>query len=172
MKNFFSSQDQTLMQVALEEAKKAFLLGEVPVGAVLAKKGQIIARAFNTVEEKQNPTAHAELLCIQRGAKNIGNWRLLDMVLYTTLEPCVMCGGAILLSRLKKVIWAAPDIRHGSHGSWINIFKKKHPTHSLEIVGGLCQEEAAHLMRFFFKKQRKKDLSKVERKTHSLSCGM
>ncbi len=156
MKNCFSIQDYVAMHRALEEAKKAFSLGEVPIGAVLTKEGQIIARAFNAMEEKQDPTAHAELLCIQKGAEKMGSWRLLDTILYTTLEPCVMCGGAILLSRLKKVIWAAPDIRHGSHGSWVNLFEKKHPTHSLEIIGGLCQEEAAHLMRFFFKKQRRK----------------
>lgn len=145
-----------MMKLALEEAKAAFEKEEVPVGAVLTHGEDILARAHNSMESKGDPTAHAEMLCIRKGADVLGDWRLLDATLYTTLEPCAMCGGAMLLSRLMRVVWAAPDLRHGAHGSWVDLFEKKHPTHQLEIVGGLYQDEAAKLMRLFFKRQRTK----------------
>lgn len=156
MANYFSMFDQKMMQEAFKEAKKAFDKDEVPVGAVLTLGDKIIARSHNLVESKKDPTAHAELLCIQKGAKIIQDWRLLKGTLYTTLEPCVMCGGAMLLARLARVVWAAPDLRHGANGSWIDLFRQKHPTHQLEIIGGLYQDEGGELMRLFFKRQRKK----------------
>lgn len=149
-----TSEDQLMMEEALLEAEKAFQVQEVPVGAVLVHKGKIIARAHNLMETTKDPTAHAEVLCIREGSKILGDWRLLDATLYTTLEPCAMCGGAILLSRLKKVVWGAPDLRHGAHGSWVDLFENKHPTHELEIVGGVLEEQSADLMRTFFKQQR------------------
>ena len=152
----FSIFDQKMMQLALEEAELAFNKEEVPVGAVLTLGDQVIARAHNSMEVKGDPTAHAEILCIRKGAEVMGDWRLLGVTLYTTLEPCVMCGGAMLLARITRVVWGAPDIRHGSNGSWIDLFEKKHPTHQLEIAGGLYEEEAANLMRLFFKRQRTK----------------
>jgi len=145
-----------MMKLALEEAKAAFEKEEVPVGAVLTLGEHILARAHNSMESKGDPTAHAEMLCIRKAADALGDWRLLGATLYTTLEPCAMCGGAMLLSRLTRVVWAAPDLRHGAHGSWVDLFEKKHPTHQLEIVGGLYQDEAAKLMRLFFKRQRTK----------------
>lgn len=145
-----------MMKEAFKEAEKAFGKGEVPVGAVLTLEDKVIARAHNLMEIRNDPTAHAEIICIRKGAKMIQNWRLLNTTLYTTLEPCAMCSGAILLARVTRVIWAAPDFRHGTHGSWINLFDHKHPTHQLDIVGGLYEDRAASLMRFFFKKQRKR----------------
>jgi len=154
MANHFSKFDQMMMEQALLEAKLAFEKEEVPVGAVLTLGDKIIARAHNLMEIKGDPTAHAEILCIRKGAEVIQDWRLLGATLYTTLEPCAMCGGAMLLARLSKVVWAAPDIRHGAHGSWVDLFEQKHPTHQLEIIGGLYKDKAANLMRLFFKRQR------------------
>lgn len=154
MTNHFSSEDHFMMEEAFLEAEKAFDKEEVPVGAVLSFEGKIIARSHNQMETRGDPTAHAEILCIREGAEVMGNWRLLGSVLYTTLEPCVMCAGALLLARVHKVIWAAPDKRHGAHGSFVDLFDKKHPTHKLEIEGGLFESRSAHLMRHFFKKRR------------------
>ena len=152
----FSTFDQQMMRLALEEAKLAFEKEEVPVGAVLTLGDQVIARAHNSMETKGDPTAHAEILCIRKASEAIGDWRLLGATLYTTLEPCAMCAGAMLLARITRVVWGAPDIRHGAHGSWVDLFEKKHPTHQIEIDGGLYQEDAANLMRLFFKRQRTK----------------
>jgi tRNA(adenine34) deaminase len=150
----FSLVDQKMMQEALKEAQKAFEKGEVPVGAILTFEGEILARAHNLMESEGDPTSHAEILCLRQGAQVLGDWRLLGATLYTTLEPCVMCGGALLLARVSRVIWGAPDIRHGSHGSWVDLFETKHPTHTLQIVGGLYEEASADLMRRFFKQMR------------------
>ncbi len=149
--------DLYFMQEALKEAKKAYESEEVPVGAVLVHEGQIIARGHNQVELLQDATAHAEVLCITAAASVVGNWRLADMTLYCTLEPCCMCAGALLASRVKRLVWAAPDVRLGANGSWIDVFSTKHPMHTLEIRSGVCAEEAADLMRRFFQERRKKD---------------
>ena len=156
-KQIFSNFDTEMMKEALLEAKKSFEKGEVPVGAVLVREQKIIARASNQMEELKDPSAHAEVLAIRSGAQVFGDWRLLETTLYTTLEPCLMCSGALLLARVGRVVWGAPDLRHGAHGSYINIFKMQHPTHSLRIEGGLLEEESATLMRGFFKIQRKRD---------------
>lgn len=161
MEFLFSAHDHLMMEEALREAERAFRRGEVPVGAVLTFKKKIISRAHNEVEESSDPTAHAEILSIQRGAACLGNWRLIDATLYTTLEPCAMCAGAMLLSRLGRVVWGARDTRHGAHGSWVDLFKERHPTHQLIIEGGLCKERASELMRSFFRQRRR---SKDEKK--------
>jgi len=150
----FSLNDLKFMGEALLEAQKAFECGEVPVGAVLVLEGQVIARSYNQMESQKDPSAHAELLCIRKGAQVLGDWRLLDTILYTTLEPCLMCAGALLLSRVKRIIWGAPDLRHGANGSFLNVFEAKHPTHEVFIEGGLMEEEAGKLMREFFKRRR------------------
>lgn len=150
----FTHFDTLAMTEALNEAQKAFDKDEVPVGAVLALEGRIIARAHNLVETKADASAHAELLCIQKGAHILGDWRLQGATLYTTLEPCLMCAGALLLARVDRIVYGAKDLRHGAHGSFLNVFEQKHPTHSLLIEGGLKEEEAGSLMRTFFQKQR------------------
>lgn len=139
---------------ALEEAKKAFTKGEVPVGAVIVIDNEVIAAAHNSVETLRDPTAHAELLCIRSAAQKLGDWRLLGATLYTTLEPCSMCLGAALLARIGRVVYAAPDLRHGACGSWVNLLSSKHPTHELEIKGGILQDESAKLLREFFQEVR------------------
>lgn len=161
----FPETDLHFMKEALKEAKKAFDQDEVPVGAVLVHKGKIIARGHNQVELLQDATAHAEMLCITSGASSLENWRLEEATLYCTLEPCPMCAGAILASRVQRLVWGAPDLRLGANGSWIDLFSMNHPMHSLEITSGVLKEEAAHLMRHFFEKQRNK---KKKRSTNSI----
>ncbi len=149
-------QDTLFMREALKEAKKAFAADEVPVGAVLVHNGKIVARGHNQVELLQDATAHAEMLCLTSGASVFENWRLEGATLYCTLEPCCMCAGAMFASRIDRLVWGAPDLRVGANGSWIDVFQEKHPMHTIEVVRGVLQEEAAELMREFFQKKRKK----------------
>ncbi len=149
--------DTKMMEEALKEAQKAYGLDEVPVGAVLTRSGRILSRAHNQMEGLKDPSAHAELLCIRKGAQLLGDWRLLETTLYTTLEPCLMCAGALLLSRVGRIVYGAPDLRHGAHVSYLNVFERKHPTHTTQIEGGLLEAQSAELMRNFFKQQRKKN---------------
>ena len=142
------------MLEALKEAWKAFEKEEVPVGSVLVQNGRVIARGHNQMESLHDATAHAEMLCITAGSESVENWRLMETTLYCTLEPCVMCAGAMLLSRIPKLVWGAPDIRHGANGSWIDLFEKKHPTHTIEIQRGILQYQCAELMKMFFQKRR------------------
>lgn len=151
--------DELFMKEALKEARKAFDLDEVPVGAVLVKEGKIIARGHNQVELLQDATAHAELLCLTAGSAFLENWRLSDMTLYCTLEPCCMCAGALLNARIKRLVWGAPDLRVGANGSWMDLFKKEHPIHNLEVTAHILEAESADLMRTFFQKQRQKQVS-------------
>lgn len=146
--------DTFYMQEALKEAKNAYDLNEVPVGAVLVYKHEIISRSYNLVETNKSIQAHAEMLCLEKAAIHFNNWRLIDTVLYCTLEPCCMCAGAIILSRVSKVVWSAKDLRVGANGTFINVFEKPHPIHQVQIQGGLLEEESARLMRSFFQKQR------------------
>ncbi|NGX57326.1 MAG: tRNA-specific adenosine deaminase [Chlamydiae bacterium] len=146
--------DEKFMMEALKQAWLAYQKDEVPVGAVLVHKGRVIARGFNQVELLKDATAHAEMICLTAGANALDDWRLLETTLYCTIEPCVMCAGAMLLSRIQALVWGAPDIRHGAHGSWVDLFAEKHPTHSIEVRKGVYQDESAYLMREFFVKKR------------------
>jgi tRNA(adenine34) deaminase len=146
--------DERFMLEALKEAWKAFNADEVPVGAVLVQKGQVIARGHNQVEMLKDATAHAEILCITAGSSALNNWRLADTTLYCTIEPCTMCAGAMLLSRVPRLVWGAPDIRHGAGGSWVDLFTKKHPTHEVAVENGVLADYAAGLLRDFFRKRR------------------
>lgn len=152
--------DIYFMKEALKEAKKAFAKDEVPVGSVLVKDGKIIARGHNEVELLQDATAHAEMICITAGAAALENWRLEGATLYCTLEPCLMCAGAILASRIERLVWGAPDVRLGANGSFTDLFSLKHPMHSLEITSGILKEESSFLMKSFFEQTRKKKKSK------------
>lgn len=146
--------DEKFMREALKEARKAFDLGEVPVGCVIVHEGRIIARGHNQVEMLKDATAHAEMLAIGAASAALQNWRLLDATLYCTLEPCAMCAGALFLSRIKRLVWGAPDIRQGANGSWVDLFVMQHPMHAIEVQSGLLAAEAATLMREFFEKCR------------------
>ena len=146
--------DCRFMREALIEAEKAFDQGEVPVGAVLVKDNEVIARAHTLVEMLSDATAHAEMLCLKNGAKMLSNWRLLDATLYCTLEPCPMCAGAMIHSRLKRLVWGAPDLRCGAHGSWVNLLDLEHPIHRIMVTTRIMKEECAQWMKAFFKSRR------------------
>lgn len=147
--------DEKFMLEALKEAWKAFCADEVPVGAVLVKNDRIIARGYNQVEMLKDATAHAEMLCMTAGESACDNWRLSDTILYCSIEPCSMCAGAMLLTRVPHLVWGAPDLRHGANGSWVNLLEMKHPMHSIAVRKGVLAEFSAQLMRDFFQKQRK-----------------
>lgn len=150
-----ANDDERFMIEALREAWKAFQAGEVPVGAVLVSEGRVIARGHNQVEMLKDATAHAEMICMTAGASALDAWRLSDTTLYCTIEPCSMCAGALLLSRVPTLVWGAPDLRHGANGSWVDLFSKPHPTHTVAVRRGVLEECASTLMRDFFQKRRK-----------------
>ncbi len=146
--------DEKFMLEALKEAWKAFRAEEVPIGAVLVYKGRIIAKGYNQVEILRDATAHAEMLCITAGEAALENWRLAETTLYCTVEPCSMCAGAMLLSRVPQLVWGTADLRHGANGSWVNLFEKPHPMHTIAIRSGVLQDYCASLMKGFFQKRR------------------
>lgn len=156
--------DEKFMLEALKQAWKAFKADEVPVGAVLVKDKQIIARGYNEVELLNDATAHAEMLCLTAGESALENWRLKGTTLYCTIEPCSMCAGAMFLTRIDTLVWGAPDIRHGANGSWVDLFQQDHPMHSIQVRKGVLQEYAAQLLKDFFQIQREKkgDRKKVQ----------
>ena len=147
--------DQDFMRFALVEAQKAYDANEVPIGAILVFQNQIISSAYNQVESLKDATAHAEMLCLRKAAEKLDNWRLLDCTLYCTLEPCLMCAGAMILSRVKTLVWGAPDLRHGAGGSLMDVFAIDHPIHQLEIRQGILKDESASLLKKFFQEIRK-----------------
>lgn len=149
--------DTRFMNEAIALAKKAAELGEVPVGAVVVKKstGEIVGRGYNRRESDRSPLAHAELIAIDEASRNLGGWRLIDCELYVTLEPCPMCSGAIINSRVENVIFGAYDRRFGACGSVITLFDLPF-NHRPELIGGVMEEECAGLMSEFFKSLRDK----------------
>lgn len=144
------------MKEAIKQAKKAALKDEVPIGCVIVKDDQIIARAYNKREMKQCSTAHAEILAIEKACKKLGSWRLEDCDLYVTLEPCPMCSGAIIQSRIRNVIFGAYDPKGGCMGSNMNINDVRGFNHYPDIEGGILQDECSRLLKEFFKAKRKK----------------
>lgn len=154
--------DKKFMEIALKQAKVAFGKGEVPVGAVVVCENKIISMACNGVEERKDATCHAELMAIRRAALFLKRWRLTGCTLYTSLEPCVMCAGAIILSRVDRLVYGAKDLRHGGDGSLISLMREKHPIHKVEITSGVCDEESAKLLReFFYERRKEKDLRRI-----------
>lgn len=145
--------DKKFMHAALDEAKKAADLGEVPVGAVIVKDGKIIARGHNLREQKQNVLSHAEIEAINSACTALGSWRLDGCELYVTLEPCPMCTGAIINSRIKTVIFGAFDKSMGSMESVINLCDYPY-NHKVEIYAGICEDECQKILQEFFKKLR------------------
>lgn len=144
------------MSAALEEAKKAAAMGEVPIGAVIVKDGEIIAGAHNMTETSKDPTAHAEILAIRKAAEKLGGWRLPGCRMFVTAEPCSMCAGAIVLSRIEKLYIGTMDPKAGACGSVFNIPQEQRLNHFTEIETGLMQEECSRIMKDFFKQLRKK----------------
>lgn len=139
------------MEEALVEAKKAFELGEVPVGAVIVKDGEIIARAHNLTETSKDPTAHAEVLAIKKAAEVLGGWRLLGCSMYVTLEPCSMCAGALVWSRMENLFIGARDPKTGACGSVFNIVESGKLNHNVNVEYGLMEEECSELLKEFFR---------------------
>lgn len=143
------------MEEAIIEAKKAELINEVPIGAVIVKDDEIIGRGHNLTQSKNDPTMHAEICAIRQATEKIGYSRLYGATMYVTCEPCTMCAGAIILARIKKVIIATTDEKTGACGSLYNLLDEKRLNHQVEIEIGLMQEEASMLLKDFFKKIRK-----------------
>lgn len=156
-----SEQDYYFMSLALEQAKKALELKEVPIGAVLVQDNQVIAAAHNLRETDKQAIAHAELLAIQQACFRLGGWRLPRCTLYVTLEPCPMCAGAIINARIDRVVFGAFDTKAGSCGSKINLFELNY-NHKPELTAGVMQEECAAILKDFFQTLRK------QRKTERL----
>lgn len=152
--------DHYFMKVALEMAREAFRRGEVPVGAVLVQKGEILARNFNRREEMRDATAHAEILVLREAGQKIGGWRLLDTTLYVTLEPCPMCAGALVLARVSRLVFGARDPKGGAAGSLYNIPCDDRLNHRLEVREGVLEEECSTLLREFFHRLRENDEKK------------
>ena len=139
------------MKEALKEAQKAYNKLEIPVGAVIVKDGKIISKAHNIKEEKQDTTKHAEIIAIQKASKKLETWRLNDCEMYVTLEPCSMCAGAIIQSRIKKVYIGTMDEKTGACGSVLNLFKDFKFNHTVELETGILQEDCEKLLKDFFK---------------------
>lgn len=142
------------MKLALKEAKKAYDKGEVPVGAVIVKDGKVIAKAYNLKEVKNDTTNHAEILAIKKASKKLNSWRLIDCEMYVTLEPCSMCAGALIQSRIKKVYIGAMDYKTGACGSVLNLLKNYSFNHKVEIETGVMKEECTNIIKSFFKELR------------------
>ncbi|MFO1441711.1 tRNA adenosine(34) deaminase TadA [Bacillus sp. Bva_UNVM-123] len=153
--------DEKYMLEAINEAKRAEQMNEVPIGAVIVLNGEIIARAHNLRESAQNAIAHAELLAIDQACKHMGTWRLENAELYVTLEPCSMCSGAIMLSRIKKVVYGAKDPKGGCAGTLMNLLQDERFNHMSEVVAGVLEEECGELLSAFFKNLRER--KKIEK---------
>ena len=147
--------EERFMQEAIKEAKKAYKKLEVPVGAVIVKDGEIIAKAHNLKETKYDTTKHAEILAIQRASKKLKSWRLIDCEMYITLEPCTMCAGAIINSRIKKIYIGTMDEKTGAAGSKLNLFTDYTFNHNVEVETNVMQEECEKILKDFFKELRK-----------------
>ena len=143
------------MKQALKEAEKAYKKLEVPVGAVIVKDGTIIARGYNQKETKKDTTKHAEIIAIQKASKKLGSWRLIDCEMYVTLEPCSMCAGAIINSRLKRIYIGTRDEKTGAVGSVLNLLEDYKFNHKVEIERGIMQKECEKILKDFFKELRK-----------------
>ena len=148
-------QKEYYMKQALKEAEKAYRKLEVPVGAVIVKDGKIIARAHNQKETKTDTTKHAEITVIQKASKKLNSWRLIDCEMYVTLEPCTMCAGAIINSRIKKVYIGAMDEKTGAVGSVLNLFENYKFNHKPESETGILKEDCEEILKRFFKELRK-----------------
>ena len=143
------------MKQALKEAEKAYKKLEVPVGAVIVKDGKIIARGYNQKETKKDTKKHAEIIAIQKASKKLGSWRLIDCEMYVTLEPCSMCAGAIINSRIKKIYIGTKDEKTGAVGSVLNLLEDYKFNHKVEIESGIMQKECEKILKDFFKELRK-----------------
>ncbi|MCI8710035.1 MAG: nucleoside deaminase [Dorea sp.] len=148
--------DEKYMREAIRQAKKAYLIGEVPIGCVIVCQDKIIGRGYNRRTIDKNPLAHAELTAIRKASRKMGDWRLEGCTMYVTLEPCQMCSGAIVQSRMDKVVVGCMNPKAGCAGSILNLLQMKEFNHQAELVTGVLEEECSRMMKMFFKELREK----------------
>ena len=151
--------DEKWMREALKQAAAAAEAGEVPVGAVIVQNGRILGRAHNQVEQLRDATAHAEMIALTQASESVGNWRLSGCVIYVTMEPCPMCAGALVLSRVSKIVYGADDPIAGACGTVFNIVAEPKLNHRIPVVKGILAEECGSTVREFFRKRRKETKS-------------
>lgn len=149
-----NSEHEHWMREAIEEARKAEALREVPIGAVIVQDGRIIGRGHNLRETKHDPTAHAEMIAIREASETLDAWRILNSTLYVTLEPCPMCAGAIIQSRVDRVVYGAPDPKAGCAGTLMNLLQESRFNHRTEVIAGVLQPECSELLSSFFRNLR------------------
>jgi tRNA(adenine34) deaminase len=154
MSGRFFPRDDYFMRLALREAERALEHDDVPIGAVVVRGGEVVATGHNERELRQDPSAHAEIIALREAARVAGSWRVLDAVLYVTLEPCPMCAGAIVLARVPRVVYGASDPKAGACGSVIDILGEARLNHRPEVAGGLLMEECGALLSEFFASRR------------------
>lgn len=148
--------DNVYMQLAIEQAENALRMNEVPIGAVIVYKDEVIATGYNIREQSQATLSHAELIAIHQANQNVGSWRLEDCTLYVTLEPCPMCAGAIVQSRIKRVVYGAYDPKAGCAGTLMNLLDDERFNHRVEVTAGVLEQECSELLKDFFKALRKR----------------
>ena len=146
--------EEKFMKMAIKEAIKARDIDEVPVGCVVVKDNKVIARGYNKREKDQDPTSHAELKTLQKASKKLNSWRLEDCDIYVTLEPCIMCSGAIIQSRIRHIYFGAYDPKGGALGSSINVLEANNINHHPDVTGGVLEEECAIILKDYFRKKR------------------
>ena len=152
------------MKEALRQAKKAYALGEVPIGCVIVHDGKIIGRGYNRRNTDKNTLAHAEITAINKASKKIGDWRLEECILYVTLEPCQMCAGAIVQARITEVVMGSMNPKAGCGGSILNILEMPQFNHQVQVTRGVLQEECSHMLTTFFKELRIRNKAEKEKK--------
>ena len=150
----YMEQYEKYIKEAIREAKLAALEDEVPIGCIIVKNGEIIAKAHNQRDKSHNPLGHAETLAIKKASEVVGDWQLVDCELYVTIEPCLMCAGAIIQSRINKVVYGAPDIKGGAFGSSINVLDANNINHRPEVIGGVLADECSQIIKDYFKSKR------------------
>jgi len=154
MSGRFFPRDDYFMRLALREAEHGLEHEDVPIGAVVVRNGEVLAMAHNERELRQDPTAHAEVIALREAARASGGWRVLDAVIYVTLEPCAMCAGAIVLARVPRVVYGASDPKAGACGSVLDVLGEARLNHRPEVAGGLLAQECAQLLSGFFASRR------------------
>jgi tRNA(adenine34) deaminase len=154
MSSHYFPRDEYFMRLALREAERALEHDDVPIGAVIVREGEVIGSGHNEREERTDPTAHAELIALREAARSLQSWRVLDAIMYVTLEPCAMCAGAIVLARLPRVIYGAADPKAGAAGSVLDVLAEPRLNHNPQVDGGLLADECAALLRGFFAPRR------------------
>jgi tRNA(adenine34) deaminase len=156
------TEDERWLRLALQEARAAEALGEVPVGAVIVRGSELVATGHNLTHTLQDPSTHAEMVAIRRAAQVIGHWRLLECTLYVTLEPCAMCSGAIVLARIPRLVYAAADPKAGMSGSLENLVQYPRLNHRVDLTTGVLAEEAGDMLRAFFRARRRSKVNPQE----------